>query len=474
MSGLLTALGVPVRDGRAAADPATGRTSNARVWAIGDIVNGGAEVVDAVQAGKLAARSIVRRPRPRRRRGSSRSARPPPTVPGVDLFTRHGRHPQPQPVLAGQLPHQQQRRDGRRGRSTPAGAARSGRPSAIRSATSPPAWARSTTAAQRHRRHQQHRAHQRPPDRRQHRRDPRGQAALPEPRGRDQPHGRGEAARPGTRSSPSATTPAPTAIELNFGCPHGMSERGMGAAVGQVPDYVQMITEWVMEKAEFPVLVKLTPNVTDIRFPARAAKAANADGVALINTITSLVGVEPRHLGAAARTSAARAPTAGMPVPRSSRSRSTWSRRSPRIPRSGSRSPASAASRPGATPWTSCSSARPPSRWARASCTTASGSIDDLVDGLSDLPARQGPPLTVRAGGQGPADAHRLGEPGPGVPAARADRPGDVHPLQPVLHGVQRRRPPGDPLRGHQRDVAPGRWRTTTAWAAACASTSAR
>ena len=53
--------------------------------------------------------------------------------------------------------------------------------------------------------------------------------------------------------------------ELNFGCPHGMSERGMGAAVGQVPEYVQMITEWVMEKAELPVLVKLTPNVTDIR-----------------------------------------------------------------------------------------------------------------------------------------------------------------------------------------------------------------
>jgi dihydropyrimidine dehydrogenase (NAD+) subunit PreA len=52
-----------------------------------------------------------------------------------------------------------------------------------------------------------------------------------------------------------------------------------------------MITEWVMEKAAVPVLVKLTPNVTDIRFPARAAKAANADGIALINTISSLVGV---------------------------------------------------------------------------------------------------------------------------------------------------------------------------------------
>ena len=53
-------------------------------------------------------------------------------------------------------------------------------------------------------------------------------------------------------------------VELNFGCPHGMSERGMGAAVGQVPEYAAMITGWVKEVASMPVIVKLTPNVTDI------------------------------------------------------------------------------------------------------------------------------------------------------------------------------------------------------------------
>ena len=53
-------------------------------------------------------------------------------------------------------------------------------------------------------------------------------------------------------------------IELNFGCPHGMSERGMGSAVGQVPDYACMITEWVKEVATIPVMVKLTPNVADV------------------------------------------------------------------------------------------------------------------------------------------------------------------------------------------------------------------
>ncbi|MCU1287070.1 MAG: dihydropyrimidine dehydrogenase / dihydrouracil dehydrogenase / dihydroorotate [Acidobacteriales bacterium] len=81
-------------------------------------------------------------------------------------------------------------------------------------------------------------------------------------------------------------------LELNFGCPHGMSERGMGAAVGQVPEYATMITTWVKEVATVPVIVKLTPNVTDISFMAAAAKQGGADAVSLINTINSLVGVD--------------------------------------------------------------------------------------------------------------------------------------------------------------------------------------
>ena len=82
------------------------------------------------------------------------------------------------------------------------------------------------------------------------------------------------------------------AIELNYGCPHGMSERGMGSAVGQVPEYCTMITGWVTEVAQIPVIVKLTPNVTDIVPPARAAVAGNADAISLINTINSIVGVD--------------------------------------------------------------------------------------------------------------------------------------------------------------------------------------
>jgi len=81
-------------------------------------------------------------------------------------------------------------------------------------------------------------------------------------------------------------------LELNFGCPHGMSERGMGSAVGQVPEYCERITGWVKEKARTPVIVKLTPNISDIRMPARAAKAAGADALSAINTLNSITGID--------------------------------------------------------------------------------------------------------------------------------------------------------------------------------------
>src|SRR5580765_4686510 len=80
-------------------------------------------------------------------------------------------------------------------------------------------------------------------------------------------------------------------LELNFGCPHGMSERGMGSAVGQVPEYTTMITGWVKEVARTPVLVKLTPNISDICAVGRAAKRGGADAVSLVNTFNSLVSV---------------------------------------------------------------------------------------------------------------------------------------------------------------------------------------
>jgi dihydropyrimidine dehydrogenase (NAD+) subunit PreA len=81
-------------------------------------------------------------------------------------------------------------------------------------------------------------------------------------------------------------------LELNFGCPHGMNERGMGSAVGQVPEYSRLITEWVKEVARTPVIVKLTPNVTDIRAVARASRQGGADALSAINTVNSITGVD--------------------------------------------------------------------------------------------------------------------------------------------------------------------------------------
>ncbi len=81
-------------------------------------------------------------------------------------------------------------------------------------------------------------------------------------------------------------------LELNFGCPHGMAERGMGAASGQVPELVEKQTFWVKEVAKTPVIVKLTPNITDITVTAEAAVAGGADAISMINTINSLAGVD--------------------------------------------------------------------------------------------------------------------------------------------------------------------------------------
>jgi dihydropyrimidine dehydrogenase (NAD+) subunit PreA len=85
-------------------------------------------------------------------------------------------------------------------------------------------------------------------------------------------------------------------FELNFGCPHGMSERGMGSAVGQHADLIAQVAQWVKEVARVPVIVKLTPNITDIRWAARGAAQGGADAISLINTINSIMGVDLQTL----------------------------------------------------------------------------------------------------------------------------------------------------------------------------------
>ena len=82
------------------------------------------------------------------------------------------------------------------------------------------------------------------------------------------------------------------ALELNLSCPHGLPERKMGMAMGENPDIVRQVVGWVKEVSTIPVWAKMTPNVGDITLPARAALEARADGIAAINTILSIAGVD--------------------------------------------------------------------------------------------------------------------------------------------------------------------------------------
>ena len=81
------------------------------------------------------------------------------------------------------------------------------------------------------------------------------------------------------------------AFELNFSCPHGLPERKMGAAMGQDTPVLEEVCGWVNEVATIPVWAKMTPNVTSIIDPASAALRAGCEGVAAINTILSVMGV---------------------------------------------------------------------------------------------------------------------------------------------------------------------------------------
>lgn len=79
------------------------------------------------------------------------------------------------------------------------------------------------------------------------------------------------------------------ALELNLSCPHGMGEKGMGLACGQDPVIVKQICEWVRKAVKIPFFPKMTPNITDIRNIARAAKEGGADGVTATNTVSTLM-----------------------------------------------------------------------------------------------------------------------------------------------------------------------------------------
>jgi dihydroorotate dehydrogenase subfamily 1 len=80
-------------------------------------------------------------------------------------------------------------------------------------------------------------------------------------------------------------------FELNFSCPHGLPERKMGAAMGQDCDILKEVCGWVMGAAKKPVWAKMTPNITHIEEPSRAALQGGVAGISAINTIRCVMGV---------------------------------------------------------------------------------------------------------------------------------------------------------------------------------------
>ena len=191
-------------------------------------------------------------------------------------------------------------------------------------------------------------------------------------------------------------------LELNFGCPHGMSERGMGSAVGQVPEYCQQITGWVKEKARTPVIVKLTPNISDIRMPARAAKRGGADALSAINTINSITGIDLDTL---------------QPNPNVDGKSSHGGYCGPAVkpialnmvqqvlsdPQVRSPSPALAASPTGGMPLNSSCSVAPRCRYVPRPCTTATASLKICrMDSWLGWRRKALPPSTTSAGYRSP------------------------------------------------------------------------
>ncbi|MCD8005256.1 MAG: NAD-dependent dihydropyrimidine dehydrogenase subunit PreA [Oscillospiraceae bacterium] len=84
-------------------------------------------------------------------------------------------------------------------------------------------------------------------------------------------------------------------IECNFSCPH-MTGHGLGADVGTDPALVARYTLAVRAGTHLPILAKMPPNITSMELPARAAVQAGADGLAAINTVKAITGLDGPEL----------------------------------------------------------------------------------------------------------------------------------------------------------------------------------
>ncbi len=264
-----------------------------------------------------------------------------------------------------------------------------------------------------------------------------------------------------------------------------------------------MITEWVKEVARTPVLVKLTPNITDIRPIARAAKQGGADALSAINTINSITGIDldtlmprPNVDGASAH--------GGYCGPAVKPIALHMVQQIASDPKSACRSRASAAYRRGATRRSSSAGLRRACRSARRAMHYGYRIVEDMIDGLKNWMDEKGFSHHRRFPRPEPSTRHRVEAPEPELQDRRAHQCREMHRLRSVLHRLLGRRAPVHSCRWPfetgriDRSVAPvdhghadseaGRRRAsgnqrrrafrastkTNAWAAICAGWSAR
>ncbi len=218
----------------------------------------------------------------------------------------------------------------------------------------------------------------------------------------------------------------------------------MGAAVGQVPEYIEMVTRWCKQNTRMPVIVKLTPNITDIRHPARAAYAGGADAVSLINTVSSITSVnldtmspEPSIDGKGSHggyCGPAVKPIALNMVAEIARDVETGD-----LPISGIG---------GITTWRDAAEFLSLGAGTVQVCTAAMTYgfkiIDEMTRGLSDWMDEKGYTSVDQVVGPGRAERDRLAVPEPELRDQGADRSGHVHQVRALLRGLRGHEPPGD------------------------------
>ena len=232
-------------------------------------------------------------------------------------------------------------------------------------------------------------------------------------------------------------------VELNFGCPHGMAERGMGSAVGQVPEYIQMVTEWVKKHSKLPCIVKLTPNITNILGPAQAAKAGGADAVSLINTINSITSVNldvmsPEPMIDGMGTHGGYCGPAVKPIAMNMVAEIARNEKTAGIPISGIG---------GVTTWRDAAEFMALGAANVQVCTAAMTYgfkvVQEMISGLSQWMDEKGYTSDRRFRRPRHAEGHRLAASEPRPHHQGRDQPGRLHQMRPLLCRLRGHQPPG-------------------------------